>query len=126
MLVALPAIWVGLLYDRISLDEAQQLIKQWPLSTIHDAYKEGPKLGLFTDVGGRLLLDVARDVLAIAEGGLKRRHILDREGNDESVYLAPLTEILDTGMTVADRMLQVYEDNNGNIDKVISAYDICA
>ena len=54
-------------------------------------------------IRGRSVRDVARDVLAIARDGLKAR------GLGEEVYLAPLDEIVDSGMTRADRLLALYD-----------------
>ena len=49
------------------------------------------------------LRDVARDALTISESGLKAR------GLGEEAYLAPLHEIVESGMTQADRILQLFD-----------------
>ena len=61
------------------------------------------------DVAGRSVQAVAQDVLAIAREGLRRR-AREREGlADETAYLTPLDEIADSGLTPAERLLELYE-----------------
>nr|WP_314072401.1 glutamate--cysteine ligase [uncultured Roseococcus sp.] len=103
MLLAEPALWVGLIYDDAAQKAARALTKGWSVAEMHALRAEAPKLALDATVAGRKLRDVARDVLAIAESGLKAR------GLGEEAYLAPLQEIVASGMTQADRILQLYE-----------------
>ena len=103
MLLAEPALWVGLLYDDAAQKAARALTKGWSVAEMHALRAEAPCLALEATVAGRRLRDVARDVVAIAEGGLKAR------GLGEEAYLAPLHEIVASGMTQADRILQLYE-----------------
>ena len=103
MLLAEPALWVGLIYDDAAQKAARALTKDWSLAELHTMRAEAPRLALEASIGGRKLRDVARDVLAIAEGGLKAR------GLGEEAYLAPLHEIVASGMTQADRILQLYD-----------------
>jgi glutamate--cysteine ligase len=108
-LVALPAFWVGLLYDEVSLDAAWQLVKGWS-SEDRDALRATvPKLALRATVAGRSARHVARDVLDLARAGLKRRALKDGQGRDETVHLSPLEEIVETGLTPAERLLERYE-----------------
>lgn len=102
MLLAEPALWVGLIYDDAAQKAARDLTKGWSVAEMHALRAEAPKLALEARIAGRSLRDVARDVLAIAEGGLKAR------GLGEEAYLAPLHEIVASGMTQADRILQLY------------------
>ncbi len=62
-----------------------------------------PRDALQASIRGRSVRDVARDMLAIARGGLKAR------GLGEEVYLSPLDEIVASGLTQADRLLNLYE-----------------
>ena len=59
-------------------------------------------------MAGRSAQDVARDMVAIAREGLKRRNRLSAGFLDETGYLAELEEIADSGMTPADRWLELY------------------
>lgn len=103
MLLAEPALWVGLIYDDAAQKAARALTRGWSVAEMHALRAEAPKLALEASIAGQKLRDVARDVLAIAEGGLKAR------GLGEEAYLAPLQEIVASGMTQADRILQLYE-----------------
>jgi glutamate--cysteine ligase len=106
-LVALPALWVGLLYDEGSLDAAWSLVKGWTEADRTQLYADVPKQGLAAGIGGRALKDIAVEVLGMAQVGLKRRANTGPAG-DESCYLDPLLEIASSGVTPAERMLALY------------------
>ncbi len=95
-LCALPALWVGLLYDRQSLDAAWQIAKDWTADERQQLRDEVPRLGLKARIGGRTVQDIARDVLALSRAGLVRRRQLDSQGRDETRFLAPLEEVIAT------------------------------
>ncbi|TDT93419.1 glutamate--cysteine ligase [Azorhizobium sp. AG788] len=107
-LCALPALWVGLLYDRQSLDAAWQLAKDWTAEERQTLRDEVPRLGLKATIGGRTVQDIARDLLALSRAGLVRRRQLDSQGRDETRFLAPLEEVVATGRTPADDLLSRY------------------
>jgi glutamate--cysteine ligase len=105
---ALPAYWVGLLYDAEALDAAEALTKDWSFEEVGRLRAEVPKSGFATPFRGGTVLDLARESLAIAKDGLKRRKRLNDEGNDESVFLAPLEEVTARGTTSAEELLRLY------------------
>src|SRR5712671_5861822 len=82
-LCALPALWVGLLYDQGALDAAWELVRDWTQEEHDMLRREVPRRALKTEFRGRPLAALARDVVALARGGLTRRHRLDRMGGDE-------------------------------------------
>jgi glutamate--cysteine ligase len=108
LLCALPALWVGLLYDSGALDEAEQLVRDWSYAEMLTMRDGAAKFALKAEVGGRTLRDVSRDVLTIARKGLKARGCLDRAGTDESGFLTLLDSIVETGVTPADELLEAY------------------
>ncbi|ABS69425.1 glutamate--cysteine ligase [Xanthobacter versatilis] len=112
-LCALPALWVGLLYDQQSLDAAWDLAKDWTAEQRQQLRDDVPRLGLKAEIAGRQLRDIARDVLKLSEAGLKRRGFHDRLGRDETRFLEPLEEIVLTGRSPADKLLALY---NGEWD----------
>jgi glutamate--cysteine ligase len=121
-LCALPALWVGLLYDSEALDQASALVADWSLSELQALRDQVPRLGLATPFHRRRLLDVAREVVTIALGGLRRRARLDRNGEDERKALEPLLEIVEAGRSPADRLLAKYRGPwRGDIDKIFDA-----
>lgn len=103
MLCALPAMWVGLLYDPQAQAEALALISDWTDAEREQLRSEGPKYGLQTPFRGGTIQDVSKQVVAIAKRGLERR------GLDEAPFLARLEVIADSGLTQADHLLALYE-----------------
>ncbi|MCC7166314.1 MAG: glutamate--cysteine ligase [Rhodospirillales bacterium] len=122
-LCALPALWVGLLYDRPALAEAAQLIADWTAED-HDRLRRlVPRLGLSTPFRKGTVQDVAKRVVAIARGGLVRRERLDDQGRDESGFLDPLTRIAESGTTPAERLLEAYHGVwQGAVDPLFRDY----
>ena len=122
-LPALPALWVGLLYDHQSLDAAWQMVKGWTAEQRQQLRDDVPRLGLKARIGNRTLLDVSRDCLALARQGLKRRNRLDRDGRDESWHLEPIEQIAADAQTPAEQMLVKYHGVwGGSVDPVYREY----
>ncbi|GAB3450904.1 glutamate--cysteine ligase [Insolitispirillum peregrinum] len=120
-LPSLPALWVGLLYDRQALDAAGQVIADWTAADRAQLRHDAPRLGLKAMVRGRSLQDIGREVLAIAQAGLTRRNLRNAAGQDESLYLDPLHESIASGLTPADRLLQALQGPwNGDITRVFT------
>ena len=104
-LCALPALWVGLLYDQGALDAAWDLVKGWSIEDHAFLRAETPKTGLSTSFKGRPLSALAVEVMAIARAGLKARNRLDERGNDETVFLQMLDQVAESGRAPADELL---------------------
>jgi glutamate--cysteine ligase len=116
---ALPAFWVGLLYDETAIDAAWQLVKDWSAEERQGLRNDVPRLALEAKLRGRSVGEIARDALRIARGGLRRRARLNPKSQDETIYLEPLQQIVDSGKTVADDLLERYHGAwRGNIDHV--------
>ena len=110
----LPALWVGLLYDQQSLDAAWDLVKDWDIAERERLRHEVPRLALDAVIpGGRSMRDFAGDVLDISAAGLTRRAKLNSAGDNEGGFLDPLRDVVATGMTPADRLLQKYHNEWG-------------
>lgn len=119
---ALPALWVGLCYDAEALDGASALIADWTECERQALRDAVPSLGLAAPFRGGTLRDVARDVVALAEGGLKRRNRTGASGEDERHALAPVIQAVEEGRSPADRLLVEYENVwKGDIDKLFDA-----
>ena len=117
---ALPAFWVGLLYDQSALDAAWDLVKDWTMDQRETLRSSVPRLALDADIpGGGKLLDLARDVLAISRQGLASRARLDSSGDNETGFLEPLDEIVESGKVPAQRLLDLYNGEwGGDITRV--------
>ncbi|NIJ34889.1 glutamate--cysteine ligase [Sphingomonas oligoaromativorans] len=106
---ALPAFWVGLLYDDQALDAAWDEVKHWTVEDHHRIREQVPTLALATrGPRGRSFRELAARVLDIAHGGLSARRRLNAAGDDETGYLAPLREIVASGKTPAEVLLDRY------------------
>jgi glutamate--cysteine ligase len=118
-LTALPALWVGLLYDSVALDAAWELVKDWTAEE-RQALRDGvPRTALQTPFRNRTVRDIAREMVEIARRGLVARAQLNSDGHDESVYLQPLEETVASGLTPAERLLGEYRTSwNGDIGEV--------
>ena len=106
---ALPALWVGLLYDQGALDAAWDLVKHWSMDEREALRNAVPKLGLDAPIhGGKTLRDIAPEVLAIARAGLASRGALNSSGDNETGFLGPLDDIVASGTVPAQRLLDLY------------------
>jgi glutamate--cysteine ligase len=116
-MTALPAIFAGLYYDRLALDEARQLTKTWSAEMRERLRQDASIQALEAEIDQRKIRDIARDLLVIASNGLKRRAKFDKEGRDERVYLAPIEEIIEDGKTLAQKRLEDFDGPwRGSID----------
>jgi glutamate--cysteine ligase len=124
-LCALPALWVGLLYDTTALDAAWDLCKRWSAEERDRLRHDAGKLGLRAEIAGRPLLDVARDVLAIAQAGLEARARPGAGGlvANETHFLNALHDIVARGETASDELLARYRGPwNGDLTRIYGEY----
>ncbi|HEU4809960.1 MAG TPA: glutamate--cysteine ligase [Sphingomicrobium sp.] len=121
---ALPALWVGLLYDDEALDAAWDLVKNWTNDEHEELRHHVPKLALQApSPGGGTVHDLACKVLEIASHGLTRRARLNSAGDNETGFLDPLNEIVGTGKTPAERLLDLYHGEwQGDLSRVYSEF----
>lgn len=120
---ALPALWVGLLYDSQALNEAEALISEWSLDDIKGMRDLAPVKALQTPVAGRTLREVAIDALDICMGGLQRRAIAGNQDPDERCYVTKLRRQAETGRTPAEDMLEAYETRwDRSVDPAFTEY----
>ncbi|RMB54474.1 glutamate--cysteine ligase [Sphingomonas sp. PP-CE-3A-406] len=117
---ALPALWVGLLYDQGALDAAWDLVKDWTIDERQALRDAVPKLGLNAPIaGGGKLRDIAGEVLDIAGAGLSARARFNRAGDNETGFLDPLREIVRSGKVPAEVLLEKYHGVwGGDVSKV--------
>lgn len=122
-LCALPAFWVGLLYDENALDAAWQMVREWSASDRNQMRQQVPKDGLATPLRGEPLIKWARKFVELSYNGLKARAYLDSNGNDETHFLHPVEEILSSEQTLAQELLECYHGKwNGNIINIFTQY----
>lgn len=106
---ALPALWVGLLYDEAAMAEAEALCADWTFEEVSAMREAVPTTGFATRFRDASVLELSRAVVAIARKGLKARARMNEEGNDESHFLAPLEEVVARGTTSAEELVRLYD-----------------
>jgi len=122
-LCALPAFWVGLLYDEQALNEVEALISDWTVTEMAALRDAVPVAALKTPFRDGTVQDVARHLVEIARGGLQRRNRLDSLGGDERQYLNDLRDIAESGRTLSDEMVAAYETAwDGDLTKLYELY----
>lgn len=105
---ALPALWTGLLYDEQALAEAEHLASNISAQDVMAARHSAAKDALAGQIGGMPMHEVAQKLVKIAHGGLVRRGNVNAKGQDETLYLKSLQQMIETGKTNADIMLDAY------------------
>ena len=124
-LCALPAFWVGLMYDQSSLDTAWDMVKDWDTETREELRIAASRDAIHAKVRGIGLRDIAREILDISEAGLKAR---GRSGGggmipDETHFLNTLRESVESGTVPADELLSRYHgDWNGDLSRIYDEY----
>src|SRR3954469_11632300 len=121
---ALPALWVGLLYDDVALDAAWDLVKHWKIDQREKLRHEVPRLALEAITpDGQAMRDFAAQVLDIGASGLTRRAKLNSAGDNEGGFLDPLRDVIATGMTPADRLLARYHGEwQGDVSRIYDEF----
>ena len=105
-----PAFYVGLLYG--SLDEACDIISQWKISEVMNAYIEAPQKGLNTIISNKSILEWGKIFLSLSKRGLEKRSIKNDSGKDESIFLRSIEDILTNNKTKADITIEKFKKDN--------------
>ncbi|MEN8832797.1 MAG: glutamate--cysteine ligase [Pacificibacter sp.] len=124
-LCALPAYWVGMMYDQSALDAAWDVAKDWTPEFREELRVAASIDGLQAEVQGVKMMDLARETLAISETGLVARA---REGAgglvaNETHFLNALKESVDSGQAPADELIAKFNGEwNGDATRVFDEY----
>ncbi|MCA8889294.1 MAG: glutamate--cysteine ligase [Parvularculaceae bacterium] len=105
---ALPALWVGLLYDSDALGAAWDLAKNWTPQEREQLRSDAAHYGFKATIAGRSVQDVALDMVAIAREGLRRRKRAGSMVHDETHFLDPLQLIAESGVTMGEVSVQKF------------------
>jgi glutamate--cysteine ligase len=118
-LCALPAFWVGLLYEQGPLDAAWDLVKDWTAHERQSLRDQVPKQALGAKIRGRMVHEVAGEVLKLARAGLEKRGHFGCKGKSEAGFLDVLDETVATGRTAAENLIELYHGPwKGDITRV--------
>ena len=122
-LPALSAFWAGILYDDAGLDAGWEIVKRWTKEQRQQLRDDVPRLGFKAKIGNRYLFEIARECLVLAHGGLRRRGYVDHLGRDETRFLSTLDQIVETGRTPAEEMLNKFHGAwNGSVEPAYTEY----
>ncbi|MCJ8506502.1 glutamate--cysteine ligase [Rhizobium lemnae] len=120
---ALPAFWVGLLYDDTAMAAAEEVTAGWSFEAVQALRDAVPAAGLQAEIAGHPLMETAREIVRISTDGLKRRARLNGDGQDERIFLQPLEEILAKKRVLAEELLVLFNGRwNGSVDPVFDEY----
>jgi len=108
-----PAFYTGLIYG--NLDAALDVINKWDISEVLHAYTEVPKKGLKTIIGTKTLLEWGKIFLNISKTGLEKRAIKNSSGDDESIFLRSVENVLINNKNKADVTIEKFKDQK-NLD----------
>lgn len=123
IICALPALWVGLLYDAEALQKAEAIANQFSHQDVVNARISAAKDGLKGQIGSQNIHQVAKQLIEIAEIGLKSRARMNKDGEDERTFLTPLKTIVNSGLTQADIVSGLYyHEWKEDINKVYTYY----
>src|SRR5262249_12430092 len=100
-MLALPALVKGVFYTTDCVEAAWDLVKRWSFDERVASWHEVHREALFARIRGIRVLELARELYAIAEQGLRRQAVVDERGRDERVYLERLGEQLESGRSPA-------------------------
>ena len=118
-IVALPALFTGLLYDNDVLDAAWDLVKGWSAEQRWALRRDVPVQGFATEIAGRRVGELAKEMVALAREGLRRRDRLDMHGYDETRYLDPIQALVDEGKSAAEVLIERFKGPwGGSVDPV--------
>ncbi len=122
---ALPALWVGLMYDQNALDAAWDLSKHWTLEQREALRVAASVDGLNAKVEGIDMRQLARQVLDLSNAGLAARAKTGAGDmlKDETHFLNSLQDIVETGVTPASELLAKYQGEwNGDLTRIYAEY----
>lgn len=108
-LCALPAFWVGLLYDQTALDAAWDFVKDWTAEERQSLRETVPAQGLQAKFRNMTVNELARQVLEISRQGLNARAKLNAHGENETIFLQDLDRMVAEGQSNADRLIALFK-----------------
>lgn len=121
--LSVGALLKGLLYDRESCEGAWDLLGRFSPEERQELIRQSRRLGLRTPLGGETLREGALAVIALARAGLARQGCRDALGRDETIFLDELHGIVESGVTLAERLLALWQGSRD--DKLMVLREHC-
>jgi glutamate--cysteine ligase len=121
LMLTLPALLKGILYDSDCMTAAWDLVKRWSFAERLQYTDEAQKIGLSARIGRVRMQDLAGELLNIASVGLVRQHCVNERGEDESVYLLRMMDQVRMGQTQASLTIDHWKGRwNYDVQRLIA------
>lgn len=109
LVMAVAALSKGLLYDAEARYQVGRLLDPGNDADRMELYRNSWRLGLRTPCGNHTLREVACELLVVAREALLRLGSGRCPGADESCFLDGMEEVAQSGVTLAERLLQNWQ-----------------
>jgi glutamate--cysteine ligase len=120
LVCALPALWKGLLYDADACEAAWEIARSWTGEELEGARRDVAKWGLRSQLAGREVLEIARELVDIAGEGLRAIGARLASEADERVFLEPIRAQLELGYSPGEEILELWRgDWHGDMQCLI-------
>jgi glutamate--cysteine ligase len=106
---AVPAFWTGLAYHAASREAAWELLRGRTAAEYRQAMRDAARYGLAARYGREPIRELAVELVRLAREGVKARIAAGLDGPEALSYLEPLSEILESGKTFAERARMRWE-----------------
>lgn len=117
MNLAIMALYKGIFYDEEALNKAYSLFSEFSPFDFRRMRFLAPQYALNVEVQGRRILDIAVQLIQIAQNSLQKQAALNESCQDESIYLSVLENFIREGQTPSDKLLEICGDDIGKIAK---------
>lgn len=122
LMPALSALTKGVFYDADCLAAAWDLVKGWSFDERMETYLDSHQNALAARFRRFTLWDLAKELFQIGWEGLRRQNSLNKNGDDETIYLNPLKPLLFAGKCPADIVLEKWQGELRQDIKKLIAY----
>ncbi|HTT76413.1 MAG TPA: glutamate--cysteine ligase [Candidatus Binataceae bacterium] len=120
LMLALPSLLKGVLYDNDCIEAAWDLVKRWSYAERMALTDSAHKIGLETRAGRATFRDLGLELLNIGAAGLMRQRALNERGEDESIYLLRLTDLVRSGHSHASLVIEQWKGRwNYTIERLV-------
>ena len=110
-LCALPAFWAGLIYCDNCIEEVMELTNKWNYEEINKFRNDITKIGLDAKIRNQSGWDIAKRLLSSSRKGLSSRSRMNSYGDDETIHLDYLFQIVDSQESQATKLINSYISN---------------
>jgi|TARA_B000000609_G_scaffold94981_1_gene72300 glutamate--cysteine ligase len=99
-----PAFYTGLIYS--NLEESLDIIKNWKIDDILNAYLEAPKKGLKTEINKKSIRHWGKVFFKLSKKGLIYRNEVNKKKSNETIFLKNIEFILNENQTKAEQIIK--------------------